>query len=57
MFVRIFATLVPAFFMREKPISSMANPACMNKHENGGDNHPQGVDRHRVWQRPVNGLG
>ena len=29
MFVRIFATPVPAFFMREKPISSMANPACM----------------------------
>ena len=29
-FVRIFATPVPAFFEREKPISSMAKPACMN---------------------------
>jgi hypothetical protein len=29
--VRIFATPVPAFFAREKPISSMANPACMNR--------------------------
>ena len=27
--VRIFATPVPAFFMREKPISSIAKPACM----------------------------
>src|SRR5918911_4796461 len=27
---RIFATPAPAFFMREKPISSSANPACMN---------------------------
>src|ERR1700716_2810130 len=29
-FVRIFATTVPAFFAREKPISRNANPACMN---------------------------
>jgi hypothetical protein len=29
-FVRIFATTVPAFFCREKPISRKANPACMN---------------------------
>src|SRR2546423_1461036 len=28
--MRIFATPAPAFFMREKPISSRANPACMN---------------------------
>ena len=28
--VRIFATPVPAFFEREKPISSRAKPACMN---------------------------
>ena len=27
---RIFATPAPAFFMREKPISSSAKPACMN---------------------------
>src|SRR4051812_12666660 len=27
--VRIFATTVPAFFWREKPISSSAKPACM----------------------------
>jgi hypothetical protein len=27
--VRILATIVPAFFPREKPISSRANPACM----------------------------
>ena len=29
-FVRIFATIVPAFFCREKPISRSMNPACMN---------------------------
>ena len=29
-FVRIFATTVPAFLPREKPISRNANPACMN---------------------------
>src|SRR3954447_1365407 len=29
-FVRIFATTVPAFLPREKPISRKANPACMN---------------------------
>src|SRR4051812_12047306 len=29
-FVRIFATTVPAFFAREKPISRKAKPACMN---------------------------
>ena len=28
--IRIFATTVPAFFAREKPISRKANPACMN---------------------------
>ena len=28
--MRIFATPVPAFFEREKPISSRAKPACMN---------------------------
>src|SRR4051812_25608116 len=28
--VRIFATTVPAFFPREKPISRNAKPACMN---------------------------
>src|SRR3954451_17534898 len=28
-FVRIFATTVPAFFAREKPISRNAKPACM----------------------------
>src|SRR5215213_5027192 len=27
--VRIFATTVPAFFAREKPISRKAKPACM----------------------------
>src|ERR687886_1684704 len=30
MFARIFATTLPTFFMREKPTSSIANPACMN---------------------------
>ena len=30
-FVRIFATTVPAFFPREKPISRKAKPACMKK--------------------------
>ena len=30
MLVRIFATPVPAFLAREKPISSIAKPACMN---------------------------
>jgi hypothetical protein len=29
-FTRIFATIVPAFLPREKPISRKANPACMN---------------------------
>src|SRR3954465_12750621 len=29
-FVRIFATTVPAFLPREKPISKNAKPACMN---------------------------
>src|SRR3954451_24145721 len=29
-FARIFATMVPAFFWRLKPISRKANPACMN---------------------------
>src|SRR5215212_11355913 len=29
-FVRIFATTVPAFLPREKPIARNANPACMN---------------------------
>ena len=29
-FMRIFATPEPAFFIREKPISRKANPACMN---------------------------
>src|SRR4051812_34079798 len=29
-FVRIFATTVPAFLPREKPISRNAKPACMN---------------------------
>src|SRR3954454_9281736 len=29
-FVRIFATTVPAFLAREKPISRNAKPACMN---------------------------
>src|SRR5438874_6105310 len=29
-FMRIFATPAPAFFIREKPISRKANPACMN---------------------------
>src|SRR3954451_8273914 len=29
-FVRIFATTVPAFLPREKPISRKAKPACMN---------------------------
>ncbi len=29
-FVRTFATTVPAFFWREKPISRNMNPACMN---------------------------
>src|SRR3954466_765706 len=29
-FVRIFATTVPEFLPREKPISSRAKPACMN---------------------------
>jgi hypothetical protein len=29
--VRIFATPVPAFLAREKPISSIAKPACMNR--------------------------
>src|SRR5215208_5503357 len=28
--VRIFATTVPAFLPREKPISRKAKPACMN---------------------------
>ena len=28
--MRIFATTVPAFLPREKPISRNANPACMN---------------------------
>src|SRR5215212_7260835 len=27
---RIFATTLPTFFIREKPTSSIANPACMN---------------------------
>jgi hypothetical protein len=27
---RIFATIVPAFLPREKPISRKAKPACMN---------------------------
>ena len=27
----IFATTVPAFFVREKPISRPAKPACMNR--------------------------
>ena len=30
MFTTIFATTVPTFFMRAKPTSSMAKPACMN---------------------------
>ena len=29
-FVRTFATTVPAFFWREKPISRNMKPACMN---------------------------
>src|SRR5437879_253244 len=29
-FTRIFPATAPAFFMRESPISSIANPACMN---------------------------
>src|SRR5829696_5682458 len=29
-FIRTFATTVPAFLPREKPISRNANPACMN---------------------------
>src|SRR5918998_2319053 len=28
--IRIFATTLPTFFIREKPTSSIANPACMN---------------------------
>ena len=28
-FTRIFATMVPAFLPREKPISKKAKPACM----------------------------
>src|SRR6476659_9587953 len=30
-FVRILATMVPAFLAREKPISRKAKPACMKK--------------------------
>ncbi len=29
-FTRIFATIVPTFLPREKPISRKAKPACMN---------------------------
>ena len=29
-FVRTFATIVPAFFWREKPISRNMKPHCMN---------------------------
>jgi hypothetical protein len=30
-FTRIFATTLPTFFIREKPTSSIANPACMKR--------------------------
>ena len=39
----ILATTVPTFFMRVKPTSSMAKPACMNSTRSGGDDHPHGV--------------
>ena len=29
--MRIFPITAPAFFMRERPTSSMAKPACMNR--------------------------
>src|SRR5215217_672734 len=31
MFARILATTLPTFFIREKPTSNIANPACINK--------------------------
>ena len=55
--VKIFATPVPAFFMREKPISSMANPACMNRTSTAA------TITHMVFtgtvslERPIDGLG
>ena len=55
--MKIFATPVPAFFMREKPISSMANPACMKRTSTAA------MITHMVFtgtvslQRPIDGLG
>ena len=49
-FVRIFATTVPAFLPREKPISRNAKPACMNITSTAGDDHPHRVDADRVRQ-------
>ena len=42
---RIFATTAPTFLPREKPTSSIANPACMRNTMQRGDDHPDRVDR------------
>ena len=39
-FVRIFATTVPAFLPREKPISRKREAGLHEHHEQAGDDHP-----------------
>ena len=56
MLVRIFATPVPAFFMREKPISSMANPACMNSTSTAATTTQRVFTGTDLGQRAVDGL-
>ena len=51
-FVRIFATTVPAFLPREKPISRNAKPACMNMTRQRGDDHPDRVDADGLGNGP-----
>ncbi len=45
------ATTVPTFFMRVKPTSSIAKPACMNRTRQRRDDHPDGVSGHAGGRR------